>query len=613
MHGLRFHEARRRLIESLSQIIPEHFACQRDYTSIACILKDHRSRRIILLPACSFFIFVLSLGLIQETYLYVGLAVTISIVALISLFNALIYSIRKQHEASEVVKAVSNVCQRYSSFIQEQEAQLTLSMGARANSGAEEQALSCNPHISVVPTYRDGSWHRLPTLLLVAGDVIALMAGDLAPGRVQEIVAGGSRGGGKGTGGLYTGTTVSLGAVLERGARLRNRSVSSSYRRHRLLPADSPELLLLSGDIRCFRLLESICSAFCQEMLQSSSESATLDSADEATASPTGPPPLLIMAPTPLPTPAAVRDEGDGKSRAAKLRHPGRVLRSRKTVDYHPPPPIAELLSPMDPSKPPAPGHKKRQRVAKDTSPKASAHAAKVARLTAHAEEEAALRPRQVPLTPADLAATMATETSATSREDIPLDVPSSYDLGGGHIKVVGWNMNGHPISNLFCGDLAARVIQTHADVFIVTDTRLSKVAGGFAVSALKKVFRGYYHVYIQPAVSWGAAGFAANVGGQLVFVRVANQSGWSLSRLHPDPSGTGAIVGLDMHHKDGHKVRVVGVYMPHPQSDPHAQTPAPLPGPAQRRAARLLGRGRSGGGGATTCTFITTLRDPPL
>lgn len=280
MHGLRFHEARRRLIESLSQIIPEHFACQRDYTSIACILKDHRSRRIILLPACSFFIFVLSLGLIQETYLYVGLAVTISIVALISLFNALIYSIRKQHEASEVVKAVSNVCQRYSSFIQEQEAQLTLSMGARANSGAEEQALSCNPHISVVPTYRDGSWHRLPTLLLVAGDVIALMAGDLAPGRVQEIVAGGSRGGGKGTGGLYTGTTVSLGAVLERGARLRNRSVSSSYRRHRLLPADSPELLLLSGDIRCFRLLESICSAFCQEMLQSSSESATLDSAD---------------------------------------------------------------------------------------------------------------------------------------------------------------------------------------------------------------------------------------------------------------------------------------------------------------------------------------------
>ena len=47
-----------------------------------------------------------------------------------------------------------------------------------------------HPHISIVTVYRNSQWQRIPSLLLCANDIVALMAGDIAPGKVQELVRG---------------------------------------------------------------------------------------------------------------------------------------------------------------------------------------------------------------------------------------------------------------------------------------------------------------------------------------------------------------------------------------------------------------------------------------
>lgn len=47
---------------------------------------------------------------------------------------------------------------------------------------------SGHPHISIVTVYRNKCWMRIPSLGLVEGDIIALMAGDITPGRAFELL-----------------------------------------------------------------------------------------------------------------------------------------------------------------------------------------------------------------------------------------------------------------------------------------------------------------------------------------------------------------------------------------------------------------------------------------
>jgi hypothetical protein len=47
---------------------------------------------------------------------------------------------------------------------------------------------SGHPHISIVTVYRNTCWMRIPSLGLVEGDIIALMGGDITPGKVFELL-----------------------------------------------------------------------------------------------------------------------------------------------------------------------------------------------------------------------------------------------------------------------------------------------------------------------------------------------------------------------------------------------------------------------------------------
>jgi hypothetical protein len=133
---------------------------------------------------------------------------------------------------------------------------------------------------------------------------------------------------------------------------------------------------------------------------------------------------------------------------------------------------------------------------------------------------------------------------------------------------VAYWNCRGITSTGDACDTLAFRVARLKKDVFVVADTHVTAIEKPHVLAHLRKALRGEYYVYCQHTHAAGSSSHSAKVGGQLIFVRHQNYSGWSLSRLHPDPTQTGAIVALDLHHNQGHKARVVGVYMPHSSSE---------------------------------------------
>lgn len=144
--------------------------------------------------------------------------------------------------------------------------------------------------MSIYPVYRDGRWQRVPMLLLVKGDLIALATGDVTPARVEPHVPGYATDLGgpisqlrvraptyrpkKTTHGSYGLSPVSRqqprssythhrllspcagvqGEMLEAGEKVRFRSSHSEpFTRKCSLSPSSRSLLLLCGDMRCFR------------------------------------------------------------------------------------------------------------------------------------------------------------------------------------------------------------------------------------------------------------------------------------------------------------------------------------------------------------------------
>ncbi len=174
-----------------------------------------------------------------------------------------------------------------------------------------EKILTGNPHISVVTCYRNQEWQRLPSLLLVEGDVIALMAGDITPCKMYELspirtntnnVTRSSSSSSSAPTASRQHDIISLGNSLwqkgssvQSGAKIHLRKNASkwteeqenegqgqqrkpptspfkrkqkrSYERHRSVPSKSTELLALSGDVRCFIVAENPIEKFGNKLM----------------------------------------------------------------------------------------------------------------------------------------------------------------------------------------------------------------------------------------------------------------------------------------------------------------------------------------------------------
>lgn len=156
------------------------------------------------------------------------------------------------------------------------------------------QLSSGHSHLSIINVYRDSSWQRIPAVLLVEGDLIALMGGDVSPCRVQElkeelVVIPGKKSVNEFR--WVSGNTLSAGEIIpldvtaaEMGEAQGDQTPKStngpskssnsgatplsSSTRNRVITSDSLEILKLSGNMRCFRVLESPSSSIFVRLLE---------------------------------------------------------------------------------------------------------------------------------------------------------------------------------------------------------------------------------------------------------------------------------------------------------------------------------------------------------
>jgi hypothetical protein len=103
----------------------------------------------------------------------------IGIVAALNVVLALRYV--KAHNL-EIADELTHILQQY---------QTLLKSANDSTTGQDEILLPTgHSHVSIVNTYRNNRWLKLPVLLLAEGDIIALMGGDVTPGKVYELESG---------------------------------------------------------------------------------------------------------------------------------------------------------------------------------------------------------------------------------------------------------------------------------------------------------------------------------------------------------------------------------------------------------------------------------------
>ncbi|EWM29284.1 hypothetical protein Naga_100029g7 [Nannochloropsis gaditana] len=135
-----------------------------------------------------------------------------------------------------------------------------------------------SPMLSIYPVFRDNQWQRVPGLLLVEEDIIALCAGDSTPAEVEELDLEStekrehhSRNVEEGPHHPFLASTPAQGKpeVLPAGSKVGMRpDRQTSFLRKSALSPVSQRLLVLCRDMRCFRLRATPMKAFLEEMLR---------------------------------------------------------------------------------------------------------------------------------------------------------------------------------------------------------------------------------------------------------------------------------------------------------------------------------------------------------
>ena len=158
------------------------------------------SRRHMLLyltvpPCLCSLLYLLSLTINPEPGMYPGLITTILLLMLGAGANVYVVHLLRASEEGEVRGEIESIVSDYKAFLDRaeetycaHEQQQQQQQQAQApSSGSSSSIASGHPHVSVVTAYRNLQWQRIPVLLLVEGDVIALMGGDITPGRAHEL------------------------------------------------------------------------------------------------------------------------------------------------------------------------------------------------------------------------------------------------------------------------------------------------------------------------------------------------------------------------------------------------------------------------------------------
>ena len=293
--GISFPVARTCVIDTLHGEIRDHLHRRAE-------LESHRCRNgfipfgQIIVPSivfCIIMAFTVGFSNHRSDFI-VGLLCSICILVITTMATVTACHHYRENMHSEVVDEIKRIVCDY---LDELESAIP-----QGNASAEADVLSGNPHVSIVTVYRNTKWQRIPSLLLVEGDIIALMGGDVTPGQVQELLpAEDVRGNasshpepnvfawrkvadkivGRGEKIRLRKAKKSSSIGGNRSSRLRNKmslygrrgsgSVPMSAKQ-RIVASNSLELLNFSGDIRCFVLKETPIAFFCRGILQNDLE-----------------------------------------------------------------------------------------------------------------------------------------------------------------------------------------------------------------------------------------------------------------------------------------------------------------------------------------------------
>ena len=267
----------------------------------------HLTLYLALPPCICSLVYLISLTVNTLPGFYPGLIVTILLLLLGLAINLYVLHLVSKTEEGEVRREIETIMADYKVFLDtsEESAKRHGTSNSSSSGGAPAEIVSGHPHVSVVTAFRNMHWQRIPVLLLAEGDIIALMGGDITPGLVHELVPVAPNDTPTITG-IPPSQSWKRGALIERGVKIYLRknggggsmdspststpfSAASgiseeqgspsprppppstqlpSYERHRSLASDSVELLILSGDIRCFQMAETPIGSFCQSLLQ---------------------------------------------------------------------------------------------------------------------------------------------------------------------------------------------------------------------------------------------------------------------------------------------------------------------------------------------------------
>lgn len=293
--GLSFDKARRLVKDSFQEVLNEHFKQQ----------FEPKGRSIpwnIIIPSIGLCLLLVLSVFIKPSIVFAGGTITCAIlVSLVAVLNLAIVGRYGKAEENEVYAELFQIINQYRHSSQ--------STGTPRNTDREKSVnaalqyiSSGHSHVSIVNTYRNNQWIKVPVLLLAKGDIISLMGGDITPGNVHE---------------LHLTSAESLpnpkisamkplppkhvsladnwvkGKLIRRGKRIhiRQEHLKDPKRdlkgqgnpetkaspvagdRHRSLAADSVEILQLAGDVRCFVMAETPIEAFVTSVLEDASKS----------------------------------------------------------------------------------------------------------------------------------------------------------------------------------------------------------------------------------------------------------------------------------------------------------------------------------------------------
>ena len=196
MPGVDFSQARWQVISCLKRALRKHDAQNQKTRNLWSFVRHSLVRRhistVLPLLACVLLLFMTTRRLrVQE--LGRGVSLTLVLIIIAAIVNLYVHYLAASAESKEIQQELEGVLRDYEHF-----ARTCALYASDSNSTASSTSVlenesiaaisSGHPHISIVTVYRNGRWLRMPSLGLVEGDVIALMAGDITPGKVIELL-----------------------------------------------------------------------------------------------------------------------------------------------------------------------------------------------------------------------------------------------------------------------------------------------------------------------------------------------------------------------------------------------------------------------------------------